>query len=206
MKKNIVLIIPLLLIYGCGTTSNINYVEPKVISPQTNITLAATKDTIWPKLVKNLSSNFFVINNLEKDSGLINVSFSSSTPEDYMTCGKSTRYFKNLRGENTYVYDPIETTSYSTTSGNFAYNVRRTSNLDGRANIYVSDTGPETDVSVNVIYNANVTVNAYDFITGNFLQRETYNFTPSSKSPYMNGEVTCVTNGSIERKLLELVN
>lgn len=202
----IALATPALLLFGCAPTSKFSYVAPKINTIDTSVSVYESKDVVWARLVKNLSSNFFVINNLEKDSGLINVSFSSSNPNDYLTCGQSKRSFKNANGEKTYVYDPVEATGYSTTFGNVAYNVRRSSNLNGRANIYVSDTGPETNVTVNVIFNANVTLKYYNFATGAFLQSESFNFTPTSKTPYGDGDITCVSNGKVESKLLKLVN
>lgn len=193
------------LLSGCGATSNISYIAPSVSSIKTNISVDDSKDAVWARLVKKLSENFFVINNLEKDSGLINVSFSSSTPKDYMTCGESTRYFENLRGKITYKYDPVESTAYSTTSGPTAYNVRRSSNLDGRANIYVSDTDSKTSVSVNVIYVANVTINAYDFVTGALIESTNYKFNATSKTPYVDDSIQCVSNGKVENMLISLV-
>lgn len=202
--KTLATLLLAVLISGCGATSNITYVEPPVNSINTSLSIDDSKDEVWARLVKNLSENFFIINNLEKDSGLINVSFSSSTPKDYMTCGESTRLFKNLRGEITYKYDPVESTAYSTTSGPSAFNIKRNSNLDGRANVYVSDTGSKTNVSVNVVYVANVTINAFDFVTGELRESVNHKFNATSKTPFVDQNIKCVSNGKIESMLINL--
>lgn len=54
--------------------------------------------------MKQLAKSFFVVNNIEKESRLINVSFSTETPEKYINCGRTTRTFK--------LGDEVLTTSY----------------------------------------------------------------------------------------------
>ncbi|WZB71892.1 hypothetical protein WJ968_09260 [Achromobacter xylosoxidans] len=43
-------------------------------------------DEVWTKAVPAIGKQFFVINNLDKSSGLMNLSYSGS-PEQYVDCG-----------------------------------------------------------------------------------------------------------------------
>src|SRR3546814_8710634 len=54
-------------------------------------TVNAGFEETWDRLVRNLSSEFFVINNIEKASRIINVSFQTDAPERYVDCGVTHR-------------------------------------------------------------------------------------------------------------------
>src|SRR5262249_7083662 len=74
-----------LLLSACG--SSLQYTAPNEIAPQANSkTVAKTKDQVWSALVSGLSAQFFVINNIDKESGLINITYSGD-PELYIDCG-----------------------------------------------------------------------------------------------------------------------
>lgn len=95
----------LLLVSGCAT-SKIDYIPP-LIKPINNQTIVNDSfDHVWDRLVKNITSNFFTINNIDKSSRLINVSFSSNKPQEFVTCGTSLREFSNARGTQKTEYDP----------------------------------------------------------------------------------------------------
>lgn len=89
----------------------------------------------WDELVNNLTDNSFVINNMSKDSGFINISFSTTNPNTYADCGRWIGYFKNLRGEANYNFSGAESARFTTTHGTSMINVESTKSLSGRANI-----------------------------------------------------------------------
>ena len=57
-------------------------------------------DVCWSRLIAGLSSEFFVINNVEKASGLITLDFASEAPERYIDCGQTTRTY----ADSTFTY------------------------------------------------------------------------------------------------------
>lgn len=71
---------------GCGATA------PEYTAPQSSTTEATSVmidepyDATWDKLIDFTSARFFAIDNYEKDSGLMTLSFSSN-PERFVDCG-----------------------------------------------------------------------------------------------------------------------
>src|SRR5579864_3356990 len=67
-------------------------------------TVPSTSDATWDRLVRQLSRGFYVINNIDKASRLINFSFSSDAPQDYVDCGSTHRTFDKGDEHDTYDY------------------------------------------------------------------------------------------------------
>ena len=55
------------------------------------ITVNKSKEEVWKELIPQIGKNFFVINNLDKESGIINISYSGD-PERYIDCGEIYSY------------------------------------------------------------------------------------------------------------------
>ena len=73
-------VIAVLLTSGCVATVP-KYSPPLMSGTPTNeVVLPENFEVVWKRLVKNLSADFFVINNIEKASRLINISFSANQP------------------------------------------------------------------------------------------------------------------------------
>lgn len=72
-------------ITGCTTGS---YTAPNTTEVKPFETVVnASYDTVWTALIDHASQNFFAIDNFEKDSGLLTLSFGSSTPSRFVDCG-----------------------------------------------------------------------------------------------------------------------
>jgi hypothetical protein len=73
---NFRLVILLIVVTMCGfgcTIGKISYYEAQGIKNTGNsIFLKESKDKVWMKLIDGIGESFFVINNIEKDLGLIN--------------------------------------------------------------------------------------------------------------------------------------
>ena len=85
-------------IVGCA--GKLDYVRP-IVQPgasSNSKVIDKPRDAVWNASVPALGRQFFVINNLDKSSGLINVSYSGD-PEKYVDCGQVSSYVKNLQGE-----------------------------------------------------------------------------------------------------------
>lgn len=203
MKRLISASVTIAALAGCATSSN-SYVPPTgPLSAQNSQVISQPFDLVWDRLVRELSSDFFVINNIDKSSRLINVSFSSTQPTDLVDCGRTTRSFKNLRGDQSITYDTAGSATYAITDGGgMAYRVSRSTKLDGRINIYVAPDGGDTTVSVNAKYVLDITQSTmrFDGLPGP-VAKTAVDF--STKSPSSSGDgVTCKTKGVIERKIL----
>jgi len=204
MKKTLTLS-SILILSGCATSS-INYTPPEITKVDNQVTIDEDFEVVWNRLVKNLASDFFVINNIEKSSRIINVSFSTNRPTEYVDCGRSVREFSNARGKNIYEYDPSETTRYTFTNDmGHMFNAVRSSKLSGRANIYLAPAGTGTDLSVNTKYVVDVDVNYYN-ASNQAAGSNEFSFDFSTKTPYVEpteGSVKCVARGNLEQRVID---
>lgn len=86
--KKLVIILALLTLSGCAAG---NYTPPT----NENSTVVNSRilnepfDKVWSKLINHLASTYFGIENYEKQSGLITLTFGSSNPSDFITGGKA---------------------------------------------------------------------------------------------------------------------
>src|SRR2546428_522669 len=99
---------------GCATagtqTSDIapaqqQHVDNEVIVP-------GSSDVTWDRLVQRLSRGFYVINNIDKASRLINISFSSNTRQEYIDCGTTTRTYTRGQEHQEYKYPIAQSSTY----------------------------------------------------------------------------------------------
>jgi|JYMV01.1.fsa_nt_gi hypothetical protein len=148
--KSISIIFILIFISGCGTA---NYVKPTHADKKEkyNLTINKDFDQVWKQLIRYSASTFFAIDNYEKDSGLITLSFGASKPSDFITGGHWEMKFRNFYGE--YV-------DYMTKFGDHKFS--------GYMNIVVSKiSDTSTSVMVNARYIFSGAGNKWSFDTGN---------------------------------------
>ncbi|WP_147411169.1 hypothetical protein [Pseudomonas cavernicola] len=202
MLKTSLSVLLLTSLAGCATSSY-TYAPPKEHTITKQIIINEDFDAVWDRLVRNLASDFFVINNIEKNSRIINVSFSSTTPSSYVDCGITTRKFSNARGDNTYAYNPADSSKYTLTNDQGAlFNAIRTSKLDGRSNIYLAPSGTGTLLTVNTKYVVDVNVKYFDVNNlpgGN----DNFTFDFSTKEKYEKDGISCTAIGNLEQKIID---
>lgn len=126
----------ILLVDGCMTAT---YVKPTHVDKKEKYTVSVNKDfdQVWKQLIEYSASTFFSIDNYEKDSGLITLTFGASRPSEFITGGqwKSTG-IKNFEGD--YVK---------------CLSMYRNGKLNGKMNIVVSkNSNHETRIIVNARY------------------------------------------------------
>jgi hypothetical protein len=195
-------IVPLTLI-GCATSS-FKYTPPSTGHQiENSIQIEEEFEVVWDRLVKSLASDFFVINNIEKNSRIINVSFFSSKPTDFVDCGNTTRQFSNARGKKTYSYNPADPARYTFSNDQgHMFNAVRSSKLNGRTNIYLAPSNTGTLLNVNTKYVVDVKIkyfNASNQPAG--VDEFTFDFSTKNKYVLEDG-VTCVAKGNLERKIV----
>ncbi|WP_175682668.1 hypothetical protein [Burkholderia cenocepacia] len=198
-----------LLLAGCAS-SNLSYTAPGAHPTETTKTIAKSRDAVWAAAVPALGKDFFVINNMDKASGLINVSYSGD-PHDFVDCGHVTGFFENARGRQNYSFDgSIKDTAYTQYKNPLLINVRRQMNLDGRVNIiFESVSANETRVTVNARYvvqrhlAARASNGASDGVNDNVA------FSSGGRGAFgdIGGSVhtECVPTGKLERDILSLI-
>ncbi len=192
---------------GCATKTS--YIPPDQYDVTNKVTVNKPFNTVWKKLLVSLSGDFFVINNIEKDSGIINVSFSSNTPSEYIDCGMTTRSIESF-SKNSTTYQSADSAEYKIFSYPHWINVKRKTTLNGRANILLQDAGKsKTDVTVNAKYVMDVKLEGY-LNNGRFIGSENFStdgFT-SRTSAVMNvgeGQWECRSRGKLEKMIIDYI-
>ncbi|SKB57018.1 hypothetical protein [Malaciobacter marinus] len=194
---------------GCAQSS-LNYTPPSNFSAEkipTSKIVNKEYGKAWDELVNNLTDNSFVINNMSKDSGFINISFSASNPNTYVDCGRWTGYFKNLRGEATYNFSGAESARFTTMNGTTMINVESNKSLSGRANILLQKIETKKQkMKVNVKYvltgtNKNMVV----YPAQTHYQNWTVGFSSHEKGQTQMGQTQCQTTGILETELLNYI-
>ena len=190
------LVVTLTALSGCATfgTNSYSNSRPDLITIENELSVPMPFEETWDKLVEELVKKFYVINNIDKESRLINMSFSSETPEDYITGGVSTRRFEDGKIVENYIYDPAASVSYkyATTWGQnlpATASMVRTTSLDCRANIYVAPEGDGTKITVNCRYVLTIST------SGTYLAKDSYGTVVSSGTiPQTTARVALNTN------------
>lgn len=222
----------LLLAGGCATkgTSTIDRIAPNAPTFTYEKTVNRTHDEAWDILVRNMAKSFFVINNIDKNSRIINLSYSSDRPQDYVDCGRSKRTFSDGKVTQTYEHgnvDNIATYKVAPTTQedprfSSVSTIIRKATLDGRANVYVAPESNGTLISVNAKSVVRISLSG-EMVTSNFagqvmarrgLTPATVDVTGVTRGGTENTvvvgtnleKITCYSTGNLEKAILELIN
>ena len=209
--KHLTLLGVLAALSGCAASSTFSYTESPPVEVENAVLIGRGFDPTWDILVKNLAAEFFVINNIDKESRIINVSFSTNDPGQFMNCGRSARSFTGGAGKsvsyNYAVTDDVE--YYSADDQGRAWSVRRETELNGRANIYLAPEGENTRMTVNVRYIMNVDVAAY-FLSAAGLpvgppDRRDWSLVFETKNPLKatGDDPACHSLGTLEQRIMQ---
>jgi hypothetical protein len=205
---------------GCATpaTNTYDYRASELVRVENEVTIQREFETVWSDLVRQLAKGFYVVNNIEKESRLINVSFTSSTPEDYLNCGVMKRTFQRGKETETIEYNVAADSTYRYGRGKdptgvnaIVGTVERKTSLDGRMNIYVAPSDIGTQVSVNVRYVLTMNTSGVENAIGIYDQvvasqpippgSITHSF--NTNQPNQNAEgISCFSKGVLENEVL----
>src|SRR5262249_34213685 len=151
MKRGL-LLLSAALIAGCA--GKLDYVAPVADGRVANSkVINKPRDAVWNAAVPALGKQFFVINNLDKSSGFINLSYSGD-PESYIDCGRIISHVQNARGERTYNFAGSKADqTYEVMNEAGLFFVQRKMSVEGRVNLVFEELGPtQTRVTANTRY------------------------------------------------------
>jgi hypothetical protein len=218
----------LLLTTSCATAAKVSFQSTDPTEPpvKNEVQIPEPVDVVWDRMVKQLSKSFFVVNNISKDSRLINVSFSSNEPDKYIDCGTVVRTYKKGATDETYRYGRAESSTfrYSKQAGSnsyYDYLVSQKTSLEGRINIYVAPAASGTTVTVNTRYILTSEQEGTYEVVGGALQivqqrgvtpreSKTHAFTTNESnhddwgSPGEPHPITCQSRGTLENEILDM--
>ena len=200
-------------------------VEAKILDGGANYTLPTASlqvdnarelvvpyDKAWKAVVAHLSDTSFVIDNIDKDSGLITVSFSVSDPRTAVDCGQWSYWVKNLRGRRDYNNEAAAPyAKYELLlDGNLA-TVERSTTLSGKFNILVTaPTEITSKVKVTARFVQSVSLKISPLMLDmNFRRVEPRTFTESvgfntgQEAQIPGGQTLCRSKGHLEKEILD---
>ena len=205
MKKPIsaIMMLAAVSLTGCATQtqSTASRIEPSKPSFAYEKQINNKQGEVWDKLVKNMAKSFFVINNIDKESRIINLSYSSNRPQDYVDCGRSIRTFTEGKQTESYEYGITDNiVNYKVSPGaspdpkfSRVGLVSRTASLDGRANVYVAPENGGTLISVNAKSVVKIVMNG-EVVVKNMMGA----IVASQPFPASINDVTAVTKGGTD--------
>ncbi len=113
MKKYLLTLVMTILLSSCAVekeklTENVGkYVPPNIDDTNFKNSVITNKniDETWASIIDFLSDSFFKIDNIEKDSGLLTLSFGSKEPENFIDCGdfEYTLFFTGEEFKGSYI-------------------------------------------------------------------------------------------------------
>ena len=175
-------------------------------------TVERTRDAVWAASIPELSKQFFVINNLDKASGLMNISYTGD-PERYIDCGRIVSYVKNANGERTYDFAGAKAQQRYEVMlpGAGLFYLDRRMSLEGRVNLIFEEAGATvTRVTANtryVVTRTQVIRNAANNIPQNVTDSISFNSSSGASFP-MNTQglsAECVSTGALEQEILSAI-
>ena len=207
----IVVIAAVVALSGCA--GKVDYFKPGAVTATSGNTktLNQSKEDVWKSAVPELGKQFFVINNIDKASGLINISYAGD-PEKYVDCGRVVSFVKNARGERTYDFAGSKVSQqYEVMNPPHLFYVSRQMNLDGRMNLVFEEVEPgKTRVTANTRYVVERKL-VFSPVSGGMPQSmaDSVSFNTGTRGSFpmnANAQSTeCIATGALEQEVLSLI-
>lgn len=199
------LMVLVLSMAGC-TSGRVIYSRPWAADrAETSVTVPQTKDIIWQKLLSGIGDSFFIINNVDKESGFINVSYSGD-PCRFVDCGTIDSDIVSGSDKRNYNFPACKVyQEYEIIEKGQNMFLKRSMSLDGRANIVVQEGENGTHVKVNVRYVVQKKVqviNDNGRLAGTDDDSISFNSNGIETFPQ---HTNCLANGKFEKALLDIV-
>ncbi len=193
-------------ILGCGT---VRYDGPSAeVKPDSNsVTVDEPFEQVWSHAIPQIGKSFFVINNLDKSSGILSISYSGD-PESYIDCGSihseigaNRADFSAAKAQQRYMAPVAGRIAVADTDRRMA--------LEGRVNIIFEKISPTlTRITVNTRYIVTQTIVSKvvgdDFHPSTTDQSSVAFNTDGRGSAFSDGTV-CRPNGKFEAEVVALV-
>lgn len=194
------------LLASCS--GNLDYSPPaRQAEPDNTVVLQMSFDEVWDSAIPALGASFFVINTLERDSGLINIELSGD-PEQYVDCGRIRSEVSNARGERVYDFpaasadETYEIMDLETGTG--LSTIERSMDLDGVANVIFEDVSRnQTRVTVNVRYVVTKTIRqTFAANLQPYFETDSIAFNTGGGDTFSAG-TTCRATGELEAQIIQ---
>jgi hypothetical protein len=167
------------------------------------------KDIVWNNAIAQLGKQFFVINNMDKSSGFMNISFSAD-PEQYIDCGNISSYVKNARGERTYNFPASKASQtyeiFEMEPTAILLRIERKMSMEGRINLVFEEIGKnQTRVTSNIKYIVTKEGQSRP-MNGAYPQnfKDTVSFNTNQIGVFP-APTKCISTGKLEKEILDAI-
>lgn len=190
---------------GCGTIQR-NTTPPPDYQAEDSRVFNQPYEKVWQAVVQSVGSSFFILDNIQKDSGILTLSFSVQDPNEYIDCG-----IMNTQGTGLYSSRSISIPWAS--AGPYVepnphptlgvINLVHSNTLSGKVNILVQKLGAkQTKVSIKTRYVLVHTgivqeTGTHASHTMSFNGNETGKFSNSPNS------IVCKSRGTMDKMILD---
>lgn len=211
MRALVAISVAAMFVAGCA--SQYSYRPPMArASANNSIIVEKPRSQVWASTIPALGQRFFTINNMDKESGFINLSYSGD-PESYVDCGTISSYVKNLRGERNYTFPGSRAAQqYELMNSAGLFRVNRSMSLEGRVNLTFEEVSPtQTRVTANTRYvvTRNLTVSDMEGRSHSMANTVSFNTGGQGTLPAEGSQTQtpyCAANGRLERDILATVH
>jgi hypothetical protein len=205
-RQAVVLALLLTLIPGCA--GNVKYIRPGSSATLDNSkVIDKPRDTVWDSTVVALTKHSFVINNMDRSSGYINLRYAGD-PRDYVDCGRYATvdtppwHRRNTLSESRIPAQDPPPSPHDVPAANGM-------SLDGRINLVFEALAQyRTRVTVTILYVLSRSA-ITDVYRTSMQTHDAISFTSGGRTsfpPDAMGRVTeCAATGSLERDVLDLI-
>ncbi len=205
--KYVLLVLVGLLFVGCSIVGNHTYTPPSPRKMHSNsVIINKSKNEIWKHLISGLANNFFVINNMDKESGFINLSYSGD-PEKYIDAGSIYSMVENLAGKREYRFSGAKKFQrYEFVEKGNLFFIERTISLEGRINVIINEIEENrTSVTVNTKYIISQTSVVWDVLRNQKRIVQTFSFNTGGYDTNSGG-TKFQANGKLEQEIIDILN
>lgn len=146
------------LVAGCAATAS--YIPPAPLSEHEKTYSAIVEksyDDTWSALIQHAASTFFAIDNFEKESGLLTLSFGTGNPSAFIDCG---------HWDASWTDQQYQRHQFSGAYVDYLM-VYMNGSFTGKMNLLVAERGPQqSEVTVNARYIVQAPPNTWSFDSG----------------------------------------
>lgn len=204
----------LLLLASCASGKT-KYSPPKIGDYDVITTKIVKKsyDRAWTGIVEEITTKSYSVDNIDKNSGYISITFSTTSPQQYLDCGLYNVKFKNLRGSQDLTFNGADSSQrYTAYDRGNMMPITRVAALNGKISLFLKkENNKSSKLQVSAKYHLQIRGT-----TGYINDSYTWSHRPYAYivdlvsgergfSTTMNRRPVCISNGKLEKEILDLL-
>ena len=210
----LLMLVAVVTLSGCASKLDVSSSPPPTYQPENTMTYDADLDRTWEAAIKSISEKFFVLDNIQKDSRILTLTFSAQNPNDYIDCGTVTYTLSGGASGNGPTTFPGAIANIPLSAPDGTPHPKpgvRTARLEGKINIVLSPEGKNmTRATVNVRYVMSLKYEGQRYVhvgwNGMMMPYTTSSvmgFTTGQEGVSDSGILHCVTRYTLEKMILD---